>query len=88
MISKRLRRRLKKSFLKVKAGLKYGKLLYSLHSNIEAIPEPSQKLKQEWAYLDSRSLDMFHKKYDQLTTKQKSKLIDTLHKGENNVKEE
>jgi hypothetical protein len=51
-------------------------------TSIDANPQPTDRLIAEWAYLDMRSKEMFKKKYDNLTTRQQAKLIESFHKDD------
>ena len=57
-------------------------LLYKMGTSIDANPQPTDRLIAEWAYLDMRSKEMFKKKYDNLTTRQQAKLIESFHKDD------
>ena len=78
----RARRMAKKCFKKLKQGPAGMTLLYKLGTSIDSNPEPTPRLKAEWAYLDMRSMEMFKKKYDNLTTRQQAKLIESFHKDD------
>ena len=81
-VTKRAKRIAKKLFKKCKQAPSGWFLRYKMESVVDCPPMPTEKLKQEWAYLDARAEEMFHKKYDNLDTRQQHKLIDTLHKDD------
>jgi len=58
------------------------KPLYVLRTQIDANPLPTDKLKQEWAFLDKASFALFNKKYDNLSAKQRSKLHTAIMDGD------
>lgn len=53
-----------------KSTKKYGKPLYTLSSSISAFPQPTDKLKAEWALLDKIARKVYNKPYDALNHKQ------------------
>jgi hypothetical protein len=78
----RARRLAKKRFKKGKQVPAGYTLLYKLGTTIDSNPQPTERLKAEWAYLDMRSMEMFKKKYDSLTTRQQAKLIESFHRDD------
>lgn len=62
-----------------KSTERYGKVLYSMSTNIDGTPKPSEDLKHEWARFDTAAEKEFGKKYDALTGGQKSALHQKLN---------
>lgn len=54
-----------------KSTQKYGKILYSMHTDVSAFPKPTQKLIDEWNLLDKIARKVYNKPYDALKDKQK-----------------
>lgn len=63
-----------------KSNQRYGATLYVARVRTEADVKPSQKLLHEWAQLDAVAQKEFGRKYDLLTSKQKSDLH-FVHQG-------
>lgn len=82
VLTHRQRKHLKKQFKKGKQVPSGSVLLYKLQSTIDSTPEPTPKLKSDWAFLDIKSKEMFRKTYDNLNNTQRSKLHESLHKGD------
>ena len=80
--SNRARRLAKKCFTKRKQVPSGYTLLYKMNSVIDFPPMPTDRLKSEWAFLDKMSEQMFRKKFDNLKSFQKARLIESLHKEE------
>jgi hypothetical protein len=79
-LTHRMRKHLKKKFKKGKQLPSGCTLMYKLQSGIDAVPAPTPRLKSDWAFLDIKAKEMFRKEYDALNMKQKSRLIDSMHK--------
>jgi hypothetical protein len=53
---------------------KYGKPTFVAHTRTEANPQPTRRLKKQWARLDEYANKEFGKPYDALNDKQKVEL--------------
>lgn len=80
VLTNRQRKHLRKHFKKGPQVPSGCVLMYKMGSTIDSSPEPSEKVKSDWRFLDIKAKEMFRKTYDNLNQNQKSKLFESIHK--------